>query len=446
MMSERLAQQRAELEQAVGRALEEAAKLGLDGAEVAVQKQQGLSVSTRLGEVETVEFNKDGALGISVYRDGCKGNASTSDLSADAIRAAVQAAATIASQTSADQYNGLAEAAQMATEIGDLDLYHPYDIDPQQAVALAARAEQAAMAADKRIVNSDGATLNSHESLKVYGNSHGFIGSGLSSRHSLSCVAIGQDEQGMERDYDYTVARRFEDMLTPEQVGHQAGLETAARLGARKIDTCNVPVLFSAAQSVGLISHLIGAISGASLYRNASFLTDSLEQQLFPEWFAIEENPHIKGALASAYFDGEGVATQRRQIIEAGVLKTYLLTAYSARRLKMTNTGHAGGIYNWQVNRNGGDLKAMLKQLDRGLYVTDLMGHGVNGVTGDYSRGAAGFWVENGEIQFPVHEITIAGNLKTMYRNMVAMGSDVDPRHSLAAGPILLESMKVAGN
>ncbi|QIZ77900.1 metalloprotease PmbA [Ferrimonas lipolytica] len=445
-MSERLALQRAELEQAVERALEVATGLGLDGAEVALQKQQGLSVSTRLGEVETVEFNKDGALGISVFRDGCKGNASTSDLSDDAIRAAVKAAATIASQTSADQYNGLAEANQMATELTDLELYHPYDLDPQQAVALAARAEQAAMAADSRIVNSDGASINSHESVKVYGNSHGFIGSSCSSRHSLSCVAIGQDEHGMERDYDYTVARDFNNLLSPEQVGKQAGIDTASRLGAQKIDTCQVPVLFSAAQSVGLIGHLIGAISGASLYRNASFLKDSLGEQLFPDWFSINEDPHRKGALASAMFDGEGVATRQRSIVTAGVLDTYLLTAYSARRLGINNTGHAGGIYNWDLNRNGGDLKAMLKQLGTGLYVTEMMGQGVNGVTGDYSRGAAGFWVENGEIKYPVHEITIAGNLKHMYRNMVAMGSDVDSRHSLAAGPILLESMMVAGN
>ncbi|MFI3247469.1 MAG: metalloprotease PmbA [Ferrimonas sp.] len=445
-MSERLALQRTELEQAVTRALEVAASLGLDGAEVAVQKQQGLSVSTRLGEVETVEFTKDGALGIAVYRNGCKGNASTSDLSIEAIRAAVQAAATIANQTSADEFNGLADAKQMATDLRDLDLYHPHDIEPHQAIELAARAEAAAMAADSRIVNSDGATVSSHENLKVYGNSHGFLGSSCSSRHSLSCVAIGKDSQGMERNYDYSIARRFEQLDSPETVGTAAGQETAARLGARKLTTCQVPVLFDAAQSVGVIAHLVGAISGASLYRNASFLTDSLNQSLFPEWFNIYENPHLLGGLSSRMFDSEGVATQARDIIRDGVLQTYLLTAYSARRLGLANTGHAGGIYNWQLSRNGGDLTTMLKQLDRGLFVTELMGQGVNGVTGDYSRGAAGFWVENGQIQYPVHEITIASNLKQMYRNMVAMGSDVDVRHSLAAGPILFESMTVAGN
>ncbi|GAA5194480.1 metalloprotease PmbA [Ferrimonas gelatinilytica] len=441
-----MAQQRDELEGAVAQALESARKLGVDSAEVAIQKQQGLSVSTRMGEVETVEFNKDGALGISVYLDGRKGNASTSDLSAPAIQAAVQAAATIAHQTTADSHNGLADAGLMPTQLPDLDLYHPEAFDPHQAVELAARAERAALASDPRIVNSDGASFNSHEGLKVYGNSHGFIASYPSSRHSLSAVVIGQDQHGMERDYDYGVARRFADLPEPEAIGHQAGVDTAARLGARKIDTCTVPVLFNAAQSVGLIGHLIGAISGASLYRNASFLKDSLDSEIFPRWFQISERPHLPGALASSPFDGEGVATRDREIVQDGVLKSYLLTAYSARRLGLANTGHAGGIYNWQLSRNGGDLAAMLRQLGTGLYVTELMGQGVNGVTGDYSRGAAGFWVENGEIQYPVHEITIAGNLKTMYRDMVAMGSDIDPRHSIAAGPILLESMKIAGN
>lgn len=445
-MSEPLAQEQEVLEQAVACALDAAKALGLDGAEVAIHKQQGLSVSTRHGEVETVEFNRDGALGISVYRGGAKGNASTSDLSEAAIRAAVQAAATIAVQTTADRFNGLADADRMPTSLPQLDLYHPESFTPEQGAEMAARCEAAALDADPRIVNSDGASFNSHEGIKVYGNSHGFIGSYASSRHSLSCVVIGQDEQGMERDYDYTVARRFSDLAAPERVGRQAGLDTAARLGARKIGTCQVPILFSADQATGLLGHLVGAISGASLYRDASFLKDSLGTEIFPEWFSIEENPHLRNGLASAPFDGEGVATQSRDIVRDGVLQSYLLTAYSARRLGMTNTGHAGGIYNWQVKRNGGDLAAMLRQLGTGLYVTELMGQGVNGVTGDYSRGAAGFWVENGEIQYPVHEITIAGNLKQMYRSMVAVGADVDPRHSLQTGPILLDTMKVAGN
>ncbi|MBY5993111.1 metalloprotease PmbA [Ferrimonas balearica] len=445
-MSEPLAQQKTILEQAVACALDAAKGLGLDGAEVAIHKQQGLSVSTRMGEVETVEFNKDGALGISVFRNGAKGNASTSDLSTEAIKAAVSAAATIAAQTTADPHNGLADPARMPTALPELDLYHPEAFTPEQAAEMAIRCEQAALASDPRIVNSDGASFNSHEGIKVYGNSHGFIGSYASSRHSLSCVVIGQDEQGMERDYDYTVARRFADLAGPEQVGRQAGVDTAARLSARKIDTCEVPVLFSADQASGLLGHLVGAISGSSLYRDASFLKDSLGTQIFPDWLSIEENPHLRQGLASAPFDGEGVATERRDIVRDGVLGSYLLTAYSARRLGLTNTGHAGGIYNWRVSPNGGDLAAMLKQLGTGLYVTELMGQGVNGVTGDYSRGAAGFWVENGVIQYPVHEITIAGNLRQMYRNLVSVGSELDPRHSLQSGPILLEAMKIAGN
>ncbi|WP_417344955.1 metalloprotease PmbA [Ferrimonas sp.] len=438
--------QRQQLEEAVALALDEAKKLGVSAAEVAISKQQGLSVSTRMGEVETVEFNKDGALGISLYREGAKGNASTSDLSAQAIVDAVRAADGIARHTTADQHNGLAEVELMPTEFPDLDLYHPHALTPEEGIDLAARCEQAALQSEHGIEMSDGASCNSHAGIKVYGNSHGFIGSYASSRHSLSCVLIGKDEQGMERDYDYTVGRRFADLMNPEELGVSAAAKVSARLGARKIDTCEVPVLFSAETATGLVGHLVGAISGASLYRQSSFLLDSLGTQILPQWFSIEENPHLPVGLASAPFDGEGVATRARQIVRDGVLESYLLTAYSARRLGMTTTGHAGGIYNWQLASNGGDLASMLKQMGTGLYVTELMGHGVNGVTGDYSRGAAGFWVENGIIQYPVHEITIAGNLKQMYRDMVAVGTDVDPRTSIKTGSILLSAMKVAGN
>ncbi|SDI40623.1 microcin-processing peptidase 1. Unknown type peptidase. MEROPS family U62 [Ferrimonas sediminum] len=439
-------QQRQHLEEAVAVALEEAGKLGVTAAEVAISKQQGLSISTRQGEVETVEFNKDGALGISLYRDGSKGNASTSDLSPQAIVDAVRAADGIARYTTADEHNGLADASLMPTELPDLDLYHPHPITPEQGIELASRCEQAALAEGGRIEQSDGASCNSHEGIKVYGNSHGFIGSYASSRHSLSCVLIGKDEHGMERDYDYTVSRRFDALDGPEALGKRAAAKVEARLGAHKIDTCEVPVLFSAETATGLIGHLVGAISGASLYRESSFLLNSLGTQILPDWFSIHENPHLLRGLSSAAFDGEGVATQARDIVIDGVLQSYLLTAYSGRRLKMATTGHAGGIYNWDISSNGGDLAAMLKQMGTGLYVTELMGHGVNSVTGDYSRGAAGFWVENGIIQYPVHEITIAGNLKQMYREMVAVGSDRDPRSSIGTGSILLSRMKVAGN
>lgn len=438
-------QQRAQLEQAVSIALEEANKLGVSAAEVAISKQQGLSVSTRMGEVETVEFNKDGALGISLYREGRKGNASTSDLSEQAIVDAVRAADGIAKYTTADKYNGLADAELMAKTLPDLDLYHPHELSPEHGIELAAACEQAALDSGK-VSMSDGASCNSHSGIKVYGNSHGFLGSYASSRHSLSVVLIGKDGQGMERDYDYSVSRYFSKLNTPESLGLKAADKVAARLGARKINTCKVPVLFSAETATGLIGHLVGAISGSALYRESSFLMNSLGTQILPSWFNIQENPHVMGGLSSAPFDGEGVATTKRDIVADGILQSYLLTAYSSRRLGMTTTGHAGGIYNWQVEANGGDLESMLKQLGTGLYVTELMGQGVNTVTGNYSRGAAGFWVENGVIQYPVHEITIAGNLKQMYQELVMVGTDRDPRSSIGIGSVLLSEMKVAGS
>ncbi|QYJ90431.1 metalloprotease PmbA [Shewanella halotolerans] len=434
------------LKDAVSMALEYAAKLGTSGAEVAISKQQGLSVSTRLKEVETVEFNKDGALGITLFRDGCKGSSSTSDLSPEAIRRAVKAADDIARFTSEDPFNGLADAELMAKQIEDLKLYYPHDTTPAELEALAARAETAALDADARIKNSDGASANAHTGAKVYGNSHGFLNGYVSSRYSLSCVVIGEQDGHMQRDYDYTVARRFDDLWTPEAVGQQAAKKTLSRLGARKIATTKLPILFAPDVATGLMGHLVGAISGSSLYRKSSFLLDAIDTQIFPEWFTIAEQPHLKGALASAWYDSEGVATIDRNIIDSGVLSTYLLTSYSARKLGLTNTGHAGGIYNWTLSHTGQTFDELVKQMGTGLIVTEVMGQGVNGVTGDYSRGAAGFYVENGEILYPVEEITIAGNLKEMYRNMVAVGKEQDLRSSIRTGAILLDEMKIAGN
>ncbi|ABO22288.1 metalloprotease PmbA [Shewanella loihica] len=434
------------LKDAVSMALEYAAKLGTSGAEVAISKQQGLSVSTRLKEVETVEFNKDGALGITLFRDGCKGSSSTSDLSPEAIRRAVKAADDIARFTSEDPFNGLADAELMAKQIEDLELYYPHETTPAELEALAARAETAALDADARIKNSDGASANAHTGAKVYGNSHGFLNGYVSSRYSLSCVVIGEQDGHMQRDYDYTVARRFDDLWTPEAVGQQAAKKTLSRLGARKIATTKLPILFAPDVATGLMGHLVGAISGSSLYRKSSFLLDAIDTQIFPEWFTIAEQPHLKGALASAWYDSEGVATIDRNIIDSGVLSTYLLTSYSARKLGLTNTGHAGGIYNWTLSHTGQTFDELVKQMGTGLIVTEVMGQGVNGVTGDYSRGAAGFYVENGEILYPVEEITIAGNLKEMYRNMVAVGKEQDLRSSIRTGAILLDEMKIAGN
>ncbi len=434
------------LKDAVSMALEYAATLGTTGAEVAISKQQGLSVSTRLKEVETVEFNKDGALGITLFRDGCKGSSSTSDLSPEAIRRAVKAADDIAKFTSEDPFNGLADAELMARQIQDLELYHPQDTTPAELETLAARAEAAALECDNRIKNSDGASANAHTGAKVYGNSHGFLNGYVSSRYSLSCVVIGEQDGNMQRDYDYTVARKFDELWTPETVGKKAAQKTLDRLGARKIATTKLPVLFAPEIATGLIGHLVSAISGSSLYRKSSFLLDAIDTQVFPDWFTITEQPHLKGAFASACYDSEGVATVDRNIIDKGILSTYLLTSYSARKLGLTNTGHAGGIYNWTLSHTGQTFAELIKKMDTGLIVTEVMGQGVNGVTGDYSRGAAGFYVENGVIQYPVEEITIAGNLKDMYRNIVAVAKDRDLRSSVRTGAILLDEMKIAGN
>nr|WP_283166106.1 metalloprotease PmbA [Shewanella fodinae] len=435
------------LQDAVAMALEFAQGLGVNAAEVAISKQQGLSVSSRLQEVETVEFNKDGALGITVYRDGCKGNSSTSDLSADAIREAVRAADSIARYTSEDPASGLAEKSLMATEFPDLQLYHPRHTTPEELAQLAIAAEAAALGRDKRITNSDGASANAHNSVRVYGNSHGFLQGYCSSRYSLSCVVIGSDDNGdMQRDYDYTVARQFDAMLAADKVGISAADKTLSRLGGRKLATGSLPVLFAADVATGLLGHLVSAISGSTLYRKSSFLLDALGQPIFPAWFAIHEQPKLLGGFASANYDSEGVATRDRFIVEQGVLQSYLLTSYSARKLGMQNTGHAGGIYNWTVTDSGKSFQELISSMDKGLVVTEVMGQGVNTVTGDYSRGAAGFYVENGEICYPVEEITIAGNLRDMFRNIQAVANDREMRSSIRTGAILLDSMKIAGS
>ena len=435
------------LKDAVAMALDYAKKLGTNAAEVAISKQQGLSVSSRLKEVETVEFNKDGALGITLYRNGCKGCSSTSDLSPEAIKQAVKAASDIANLTSEDPFSGLADAKLMATEFPDLDLYYPQELSSETLAQLAIDAEIAAMESDPRIKNSDGASASAHTGIKVYGNSHGFLNGYSSSRYSLSCVVIGNDDAGnMQRDYDYTISRRFNQLLTPQEVGMKAAEKTLARLGGRKIATTKLPVLFAPDLSTGLISHLISAISGGSLYRKSSFLQDSLGTQLFPEWFNINEEPHLLGALASAAYDSEGVATKNRTIVDNGILASYLLTSYSARKLNMESTGHAGGIYNWTVSDTGQSFDELVKAMGTGLIVTEVMGQGVNAITGDYSRGAAGFYVENGEIIHPVEEITIAGNLKDMFLNIQAISNDREMRSSIRTGGILLPEMKIAGN
>ncbi|MGL5949444.1 MAG: metalloprotease PmbA [Aeromonas sp.] len=443
---DQIRQDQLHLEAVVADALEIAQDLGASLAEVSISKQTGLSVNSRGGELESIEFNKDGALGIAVYRDGCKGASSTTDLSRPAIRAAVEAAMEIARHTSADPCAGLAERDLLAWDAPDLDLCHPVALDPDYGKQLAIACEQAALGRDARIKHSDGAGFSSHVGVKVYGNSHGFVKGYAASRHSLSCVLIGEQDGDMQRDYGYSVARKLGDLWSPERVADEALERTTSRLGARKIATCEAPVLFHPDVASGLWGHLVMAISGGNLYRKSSFLLDKLGEQILPTWLSIQEQPHLRGALASTPFDGEGVRTCDRDIIQHGELMTWLLTTYSGRKLGLPSTGHAGGIHNWQVSSTGQDFAGLLNTMGTGLLVTELMGQGVNVVNGDYSRGAAGFWVENGEIAYPVEEITIAGNLSSMYRNMVAVGTDVDLRSSLRTGSVLLEQMKLAGN
>ena len=438
--------QEQELRQAVSFAVALATKAGAS-AEVAVTKVSGLSVSARLQEIENVEFTNDGALGISVYMGQQKGNASTSDLSESAIKNAVEAALAIAKYTSPDDCTGLADKDLMAFNAPDLELYHAADVDVDKATELALQAEQAALQADKRIVNSNGASFNSHTGVKVYGNSHGMLQSYLSSRYSLSCSVIGGVEDALENDYEYTISREFDKLQSPIWVGENCAKKVVSRLNPQKLSTREVPVIFLNDVATGLISHFAAAISGGSLYRKSSFLLDHLGKQVLPDWFNISERPHLLRRLASTPFDSEGVRTQDREIVENGILQTYLVTSYSGKKLGMPITGHAGGIHNWLVKPNlTGGLTALLRQMGTGLLVTDVMGQGVNIITGDYSRGASGFWVENGEIQYPVAEITIAGQLQDMLKNMVAVADDIEHRSNIQTGSILLDKMKISGN
>lgn len=434
------------LRDAVSFAIETAQKAGAT-AEVGVTKVSGLSVSTRLQEIENVEFTNDGALGISVYLGQQKGNASTSDLSEEAIKNTVEAALTIAKYTSPDDCTGLADKELMAFEAPDLELYHGASVDVEQATKLALEAEKAALEYDEKIVNSNGASFNSHTGVRVYGNTHGMLQSYLSSRYSLSCSVIGGELDQLENDYEYTVSREFDALSSADWVGQNCAKKVIARLNPQKLSTREVPVIFLNDVATGLISHLTGAISGGSLYRKSSFLLDHLGKQVLPDWFQISERPHLLKRLASTPFDSEGVRTQDLEIIQDGILQTYLLTSYSGRKMGMQSTGHAGGIHNWLVKPNlTGGLTALLRQMGTGLLVTDVMGQGVNIVTGDYSRGAAGFWVENGEIQYPVAEITIAGQLQDMLKNIVAVADDVEHRSNIQTGSILLDKMKISGN
>lgn len=425
--------------------LEMAQKLGASQAEVGLHASIGLNVTVRLGEVETLEFNRDKAVGITVYAGQRKGSASTTDITAESLKSTVEAAYRLAKLTEPDPFAGLALSSEMAKDIKNLDLYHPWDLHVDEAIKLAKTCEHHALAVDKKINNSDGATLSSSQSFHLYSNSHGFTGAYPTSRHSLSCMVIAQDLQGMERDYQFTVARKSSLLEKAENVGIEAANRALKRLNAKKLSTQRVPVLFHSSVAQGLIGHFLAAISGGRLFRKSTFLLDSLHKKIFQDNIHIYERPHIQVGMGSAPFDNDGVATKDKDLVKNGIIENYILSAYSARKLNMPNTGNAGGTHNVFIQPTHGGFDDLVKTMSRGLVVMELMGQGINLVTGDYSRGAAGFWVENGEIQYPVHEITIAGNLQNMFKQLVGVGSDIDKRGGIQTGSLLIEEMMLAG-
>lgn len=439
------AAQQSLLETRAQMALELARRQGASACEVGASVDQGIDVSVREGEVETVELSRDQGIAVTVYLGARKGSASSSDAGEASIRAVVEKAIAIARHTGEDPAAGLADAGLMAREFPDLDVHHPWELTTERAIELALACERAGRAREG-IKSSDGASLSSGEGVRVYANSHDFLGALRGSRHSLSCMLIAEDESGMQRDYDYTSARHPRDLLAPERVGESAAERTLRRLGARRPGTGRMPVLFDPSLAGGLIGHLMSAIAGGALYRQASFLCDRLGDAIFPEWFSLQERPMEVGAMASAPFDNDGVQTRDNVFIERGRLASYMLSAYSARRLGMQSTGNAGGARNLRIDAPLVSLDELLARMGRGVLVTELMGQGVNGVTGDYSRGAAGFWVEDGRIQYPVEEFTIAGNLEAMFKGLVGVGSDIDTRGSIHSGSWLIDEMTVAGS
>jgi PmbA protein len=436
-----------ELKAVVAGALAQARQSGASQAEADASLARGLSVTVRLGEVETLEFHRDRGLSVTVYFGQAKGSASTADLRAHAVRETVLKACAIARYTSEDPCAGLADETELAREIPDLDLHHPWEIAPEQAIELARECESAGLKQDPRLKNSEGATVSTSSAGRVHGNSLGFIEGLTSSNHSLSCALVAQESGDMQRDYWYSVARNSASLEAPATIGRRAAERTLRRLGARKLTTRRAPVLFAPELARGLFGHFVGAIRGPSQYRRASFLLEAAGEQVFPSHLNIVERPHLLQGLASSPYDSEGVRTRDRDLVKSGVLQGYVLGSYSARKLGLKTTGNAGGIHNLLVQSGeSGSFEQLLRRMGTGLFVTELMGQGVNGVTGDYSRGASGFWVENGALSYPVHEITIAGNLKEMLRAIVAVGDDVDAQGAIRTGSVLLESMTIAGD
>jgi PmbA protein len=436
---------REELENIVAMALAEARSSGVDQAEVAASQDMGLSATARLGDVENLEFTNDRGIGITVYKNSRKGNASTSDISPAAIREAVAKACSFAMLTAEDPHSGLADAARMASEVGDLDLDHPWDIDANRAIELAIESESAATGFDKRISNSEGATVATNRGTRAYGNTHGFVGSYTRTSHSITCVVLAEADGNMQRDYHYTSSRVPGELEDAASVGVLAAEKVISRLGARKIRTTTAPVIFIPELARGFIGHAIGAIAGGAQYRRASFLLEAAGEKIFPDFVQIQERPHIARATASRWYDAEGVATYDRDIVSDGVLRGYILSSYSARRLGLETTANAGGAQNLLIPGSDTNLQKLVADMGTGLIVEELIGQGVNPVTGDYSRGAVGHWVENGEIQYAVHEVTIAGNLRELYRRIAAIGNDQDVRSGIHCGSVLIEEMTIAG-
>lgn len=434
-----------DLEIIAAQALDLAKQRGAAQAEVHLSKEEGFSTTVRNSDVETLEHTREKSLSISVYFQQRCGTATTSDLSKAAILATVEKACSIARYTSEDPYTGLADSALMATHFPDLELYYPWDITPAEAIHLSIQCEQKARSIDSRITQVDAVNFNKHQGIYVYANSHGFLNGFPVSDYMMSCSLIASDGSEMHRDYDYSLARKGLYLDSPEALAERAAQKVLSRLGATQLKTTRCPVIFQSQLARGLLGQFIRAISGGNLYRKSSFLLDHLNKPVFPSFVNIVQKPHLLGGWGSANYDNDGVFTRDLDYIKNGVLESYALGNYSARKLGLVSTGNADGVHNLSINHSGLDFKALLKQMDRGLLVTELMGQGVNILTGDYSRGAFGYWVENGEIQHPVEEITIAGNLKELFAHLVAVGSDVDTRANIQTGSILLNEMTIAG-
>lgn len=435
-----------ELTRLMNEVLEIAKKEGATDAAVAVNNDRGFSVDVRMGQVETVAFSEDKGVSLTVYIGNRKGGASSTDTSSSALALLVKAACDIAKVSAEDPYFSLADKELMTKNHPDLDLYHPWDITPQQAIEMALKCESHAVSLDPRIVNSDGVSVSTYESHHGYANTAGGEGYIHSTRHSLSCSLIAKEGDEMQRDYDYTTVRNALDLVDTDTIGRNAAQRALSRLGSKQIKTQTTPVIFSSRVSSGLFSSFINAVSGSNLYRKNSFLMDSIGQQIFPEFIRVYEQPHLPGALGSSSFDSEGVPTRPNVIVEQGRLLQYVLGSYSARKMGLKTTANSDGVHNLTVDANAGDLSDLLKRMGKGLLVTELMGQGVNGITGDYSRGASGFWVEHGEIQYPVDEVTIAGNLKEMFKDILAVGTDVNQNISTRCGSVLIGKMMLAGS